>query len=127
MEVFWCVILVLVCETADEGRRARGPRGRQSSSWDAEGLLAQAETLDQSSVALGTLVLEVLEQPAAARDELQEAAPGVMVLGVGLEVLVQIGKPVRQEGDLDFGGTGVGGMDPILPDDAGLLGLILGD
>src|SRR5580765_6380086 len=86
-EVLWCVILVLVCETADERRRARGPRGRQSSSWDAAGLLAQAEPLDQSRVTLGTLVLEVIEQPAAARDELQETAAGVVVLGVGLEML----------------------------------------
>src|SRR5262245_1010856 len=103
MEVLWCVILVLVCEAADERRRARGPRGRQSSSWNAAGLLAQSEPLDQSRVTLGALVLQVFEQPPAARDELQETAPGVMVLGVGLEMLGQIGDPVGQKGDLDLG------------------------
>src|SRR5262249_33678537 len=127
MEVLWCVILVLVCETADEGRRARGLRGRQSSRGTPRLLLAQAEPLDQSRVTLGALVLQVGEQPAALRDELHETAPGVMVLGVGLEVLGQVGDPVGQKGDLDFGGSGVGRVGPKLPDDAGLLGLVLGD
>src|SRR4029077_7252030 len=61
--------------SARGGRAAVGP-----SVTTAIYLLAQAEPLDQLVVPLGRLLLEVVEQAPAPRDELQQAAAGMMIL-----------------------------------------------
>src|SRR5512142_248497 len=58
----------------------------QASGASVAGLLAQAELLYQCGVALGVLVLQVGEEALALVDELEQATPAVMVLGVGLEM-----------------------------------------
>jgi hypothetical protein len=60
-----------------------------SGSAGARASLAQAESLDQVLVALAVGVREVGQQAVAAADHEQQAAATVVVLGVGLEVLLQ--------------------------------------
>src|SRR6266404_5809763 len=61
---------------------------------------AQTQTLDQVFVARLILGLHVIEQAAALRDHLDQPAPRVIVLRVGLEVLGQIGDALREHGHL---------------------------
>src|SRR5437867_11499342 len=82
---------------------------------------ADSELVDERAVALGVLVLEVLEQPSALADQHQEATPRVVVLGVLLEVIGETVDPLRQERDLDLRRPGVALMDAELVDQALLL------
>ena len=66
-------------------------------------LATNAETADQSAVALDISALHVVEQAASLADELHESAARVMIALVDLEVLGEVGDPVRQERHLDFG------------------------
>src|SRR5437773_11173876 len=79
---------------------------------------ADSELVDERAVALGVLVLEVLEQPSALADQHQEATPRVVVLGVLLEVIGETVDPFRQERDLDLGRPGVARVDAELLDHA---------
>src|SRR5690606_32287732 len=51
--------------------------------------------------------LEVVEQAAPEPDHLEQPATRVVILRVGLQVLGEVRDPLRQQGDLDLGGTGV--------------------
>src|SRR5437773_9901856 len=82
---------------------------------------ADSELVDERAVALGGLVLEVLEQPSALADQHQEATPRVVVLGVLLEVIGETVDPFRQERDLDLRRPGVARVDAELLDQAPLL------
>ena len=66
-------------------------------------LATNAETADQSAVALDISALHVIEQAASLADELHESTARVMIALVDLEVLGEMGDPVRQERHLDFG------------------------
>src|SRR5688572_28695692 len=70
-------------------------------------LPTQPQLVEDLPVAVGVLVLEVFQQPAALADQLEQAAPGVVVLLVSLEVLGQPGDPLAEQRDLDLGGPGV--------------------
>ena len=87
--------------------RSRAPGGRA-----IERLAADAELLDQRAVARLVLALDVVEERAALGDHLQEATPGMVVLGVGLEVLGQVVDAFGQDCDLDLGRPGVAGLCP---------------
>jgi len=90
-------------------------------------LLPEAEPLDQLVVPIPVLAAEVLQETAPAADELQQSAPRVVVLRVGLEMLGQVRDAVRQKGDLHLERTRVGVVRPILLDDVRLGGLELRD
>src|SRR5688572_25544984 len=79
-------------------------------------LLTNAELVDDRAVALHVDLLEVIQQAAAAPDQLQKAAAGVVILRVRLEVLGQIADAVREECNLHFWRPGIGVMDAILVD-----------
>ena len=81
-----------------------------------ERLLAQSEAFDQGAVPLCIASLHVIEQAPPPADHLEEPPPGMMVLGVGLEVLGQLGDALREKGDLDLGGSGVAFMAPVACD-----------
>src|SRR5438093_7958826 len=70
-------------------------------------LLTNPEALDQLGVAVGILALQIVEQPPALADELQQAAPRVVILYVRLEVLGQIVDAFTEERDLHFRGARV--------------------
>src|ERR1700722_2287879 len=70
-------------------------------------LLADVQALDQVGVSLHILGLEVVEQPAPAADQHQQAAARMVILGVRLEMIRQVVDAFAQNGDLYFRGTGV--------------------
>ena len=70
-------------------------------------LFAQTEFLDQGAVAVGILALEVGEQALATIHHLDQAAAGVVILGVSLEVVVQFIDTRGQQCDLDFRRAGI--------------------
>ena len=96
---------------------ARSAPARPASPQRAEAYAAQPELGDQGSVALDVLALEVLEEPAAAPDHLQQPAPGGVVVLVGLEVLRQLGDPCGEHRDLDVGRAGIAVRACVLLDD----------
>ena len=71
------------------------------------GLLTDAELVDDRAIAIEVGLLEVVEEPTAAADELEQSAAAVMVLRVGPEVLGQVGDAVREERDLHLRRPGV--------------------
>ena len=77
-------------------------------------LAPDAQALDQSLVALRTAATQVIEQPAATRDHLEQSPAGMVVLGVGFEVLRQIGNAPAQDRDLDLWRAGIRFVDPEL-------------
>src|SRR5690606_34609043 len=88
-----------------------GPRADSCDS------AAQAEALDERAVAGDVDVLEVAEEATALTDEQQQATTGVVVVLVRLEVLREVLDALRQERDLDLGGTGVARVRGVLVDD----------
>src|SRR4029453_10831930 len=63
-------------------------------------LLADSELPNEIGVALRIFLLEIVEQSATLADELQQAAPRVMVFRVALEVLGQVADALAQNRDL---------------------------
>src|SRR5438128_7197152 len=85
--------------------------------WASRELLAQAKLLDQLVIFPGVPALEIVEQLATLVDHFQQAAPGMVILDVRLEV---VGQPVdagRKQGDLHFRGTRIAGGALVLLDD----------
>src|SRR5262249_23722782 len=70
-------------------------------------LLADAEGADELPVPIEVAALQVVEQPTALPDELQQTATRVVVLHVGLEVLGEVVDPLGEEGDLHLRRAGV--------------------
>src|SRR5438309_2292443 len=91
-----------------------GNSGRSGRSIRRAELLPDAEALDQPVIALRAFGLQIVEQAPAAPDELQEAAAGVVILRVRLEVLGQVDDPVRQQRDLHLGRARVGVVGAVL-------------
>ena len=65
------------------------------------------------------VALEIIEELAAAGGHLEEAAAAVEILAVGAEVLGQVIDASGQQGDLDFGRTGVLVVGFVFGDDFG--------
>src|SRR5688572_27001100 len=86
-----------------------GVRGEHASpeGEGVAGLLANPERVDELAIAVDTLRLEIVEEPATLTDQLQEPTARMMVLRVGLEVLREVSDPLGEERDLHLGGTGV--------------------
>jgi len=70
-------------------------------------LLANAEFLDYVLVALGIVVLEVVQQATTLADHHQETAAGGVILLVRFEVFGQITDTFAKHRDLDLRATGV--------------------
>src|SRR5579875_1494018 len=101
----WSASVVLLPTDAVEPEAAQGviearfdecPTGSGASA-KARNLAADAETLDQAAVARLVMILDVVEERAAVRNELQKATPRVVVLLVCLEVLGQVVDALRQD------------------------------
>src|SRR5919198_99991 len=88
-----------------------GPRGLPSEdrSITAAGppSTADAQLVDERPIALGVLLLDVLEEAPPLADQHQQAPAGVVVLHVRLEVLGEPVDALGQERDLDLGRPGV--------------------
>src|SRR5581483_2531106 len=79
-------------------------------------LAAEAELLDEGAVALEILALQVVQEPAAATDQLEQATTRVVVVLVRAQVLGQGVDPLGQHRDLDFGRARVRLVFPELAD-----------
>src|SRR5258708_40210261 len=86
----------------------------------SNGLAAQPQGGDEGLIASFIGGFEMIAQRASLRDQLQEAATGMIVLLVGPEVSGEIGDPLGENGHLDFGGTGVARRTGVRIDQFGL-------
>src|SRR4051812_9822305 len=77
-------------------------------------LVAEAKLLDQLAVVVELRTLHVVQETTALSDEPKEALASVVILLVRPEVLGQVVDAFRENGDLHFGGTGVGLVSPML-------------
>src|SRR5690242_16142522 len=80
-------------------------------------LSAQAKLLDQGAIALEVRALQIVEHPAPAPDELQQAATRVVVLRVRPQMLGELVDAGREERDLHLRRPGVGPAPAVLADD----------
>src|SRR3954470_21876979 len=71
-------------------------------------LAAQAELLDEGAIALEILPLKVVQEAAAAADELQQATTRVVVVLVTAQVLGELVDALCQHRDLHLRRAGVG-------------------
>ena len=83
-------------------------------------LAAQAELFDQGLVASIVVLLEVVEKAATGRNQLEQAAAGMVILAMVLEVLGEVGNTFAEDRDLDFRRTGIVGLGCVFPDQLGL-------
>src|SRR5690348_9783929 len=120
--VLWCVR----SRTANaESRPAFGFDGcRRADTEGSRRSATQAETADQRLVTLGVLVLQVAEQTATMIHHLQEAAAGMVVLLVRLEMIGQLLDARGQQRNLYLGRPGIGRRAAVVLDD--LAGLFRG-
>ena len=75
--------------------------------------LTDAQLGNDSAVALDVLGHQIVQHLAALTDHLQQAAAGVVVLLVDLQVLGELVDTGSEDGDLDLGGAGVRGMGAV--------------
>jgi len=66
-------------------------------------LSAQAELGEDLSISIDVFALQVIEKPAALADHHQQAAPAVVVVLVGTEMVGQMIDAIAQQGHLDLG------------------------
>jgi hypothetical protein len=79
-------------------------------------LLADSELLNHSLVALGVILLEVVEQTTTPADHHEKAATRRMVLLVRLEMLIQLPDSLGEQSNLDLRTAGVGRVGAIAAD-----------
>jgi len=87
--------------------------------WLANGLLTDAEFLNDGFVAFGIRLPQVVEQAATLAHHHEKTAPGGMVLLMRLEMLRQFANPRAQDGDLDFRRTGIVIGSPVIGNQGG--------
>src|SRR5262245_6455997 len=77
----------------------------------------EAELLDQRAIPLDVRALEIAEQATPAPDELEQAAPRMVVLRVRAHVLGELVDAGRQKRHLHLGRAGVGAVMAVLLED----------
>ena len=83
-------------------------------------LLTDTESCDDRTISLNVDLDEIVEQRTALTDHLEEAAAGVMILLVDLEVLGQVVDSLGEQRDLNLGRTCVTLVSSILLHDSSL-------
>src|SRR6185369_10901178 len=68
----------------------------------AETSAAQTQALNQSLITRLVLALHIVEQATALRHHLDQPTPRMIVLGVGFEVIGQVGDALGKHSHLDF-------------------------
>ena len=80
-------------------------------------LLPDAESLDELSVSVCVLALQIIEQTPTLANQLQKAAARMVILGVRLEVFRQLGDSLTENSHLDLGRASVFLVCAIAPDE----------
>ena len=101
------------------GRRERIITGGRASSL----LAAQTQVGDQLEVAIVLSAGQVVEQTASLADHLEQAAARVIVVLVAAQVFCQRIDTVGQQRDLDVCRASIGGVEPVLLNNRGSVGL----
>ena len=70
-------------------------------------VVANTELLDEFAVFEDVAVLDVDEQATTLTNEHEQTAARMVILGVLFEVLGEVADALREDGDLNLGGTGV--------------------
>lgn len=83
---------------------AQGPGRSEELVWS---LLTQTQLIERRLVSRRRGALEVIKQPAAACDHLEQAAARGVILRVGFEMLGEVIDARRQDGDLHVRAAGV--------------------
>src|SRR5436190_797202 len=83
----------------------------------SSGLPAQPQFLDQCPISLQVVLLEIVQEPTTAADELEQPAPRIVILRMRPQVLGQLVDPLRQQRDLHLRRARVGLVRPVLTDD----------
>src|SRR6185312_17204726 len=78
---------------------------------------ANAQPVDELLIPVLIGRLDVIEQPAALADHLEQPSARMVVLAVRLEMFGQIGDALGQDGDLDLWRAGVAGLGRIFLDE----------
>ena len=92
-------------------------RPRAKTALPLETVLApDAQTLNQSFVALRTAIFQVLQHPAAARDHGEQATLRVVVLLMPFQMFRERRDPLTQQRYLDLWRSGISLMNPVLRD-----------
>ena len=84
-------------------------------------LLTDIQLSDQSAVAVDVLLLQVSQHGTALTNHLQQAAAGVVVLLVNLQVLGELLDAGGQNCNLNLRGTGVGSVGAVCLDNGSLV------
>ena len=92
----------------------------------SKSLLADAESRDDALVTIKVLALEVVQQPAAFADHLDQSEARVIVLRVRPEVIGQLLDALGEDSDLDFRGACVRIVGSVIVDEVRLASEIEG-
>ena len=84
-------------------------------------LLTKIQPGKEGTIPFNIRLLQVLEHIAATTDHQQQAAVGMVIVLVLLQMLIEVVDPLCQESDLHFRGTGVSFMLCVSSDDFGLV------
>src|SRR5271157_4630305 len=100
-----------ICPSLTGANPARVAEWRYARSvivqWLANGLLADAQFLNDGFVAFGIRLSEVIEQAATPAHHHEKTPPGGVVLLMRLEMLRQFANPCAQDGNLNLRRTGI--------------------
>jgi hypothetical protein len=99
-------------ETAAPRRRNGGKPGTQP--WRSRKLLTDAEFLNNRLVALGVVLLEVVEQTTPFADQHEKSAARAVVFLVRFKVLRQLADAFAEQRDLNFRATGIARVRAVL-------------
>jgi hypothetical protein len=80
-------------------------------------LPSQTQLFDEGPVTFDVFAFQVIQEAPALTHQLDQTPPGVMVLGVDLEVVREVIDPLAQDSHLHLGGAGVHVMQPVPVDD----------
>ena len=83
-------------------------------------LTTKTKLCDDLSISFYLILLQGIEKSATLANHLQQPSSGVMVLLVCFEVIGQVGNPLAQNSDLNFGRTRVRVVVAELTDQLGL-------
>ena len=98
---------------------------RRNSLASGGRLLADTHLQNHSLVALGVVLLQIVQQAATPANHHQKTATRSVVLLVRTEVLGQLADALAEKGNLNFRAAGVGGVGLVLLDDVVFSALVL--
>lgn len=115
MQVLGGKLAALACGESDALKRPMGQPGRCSAGRATirSGLPPDTQLFDQLSVASKIARMEIIQQPAALADQLEQSTARMMVFRVGPKMAAQLLDTGRKERHLDFGGTAIRGSSRV--------------